>query len=837
MKEKYDVIGMSCSACSAHIDKAIRNVDGVQDVNVNLLNNSMVVDYDDQKVNPKLIMKTVEDAGYKAVLPEQTTVSQKQDNPLKQKKKSLILSFVFLIPLFYISMGHMMHMPLPSFLLGKENMMVFALTQLFLTLPILYINRGYFERGWKALMNRSPNMDTLIAIGSFAATIYSIYAIFMMGYDLGHGYMDDAHHYMMQLYFESAGMILALISLGKYLEARSKKKTSEAIEKLMNLRPTNAIILQDGQEVIVPIEQVQVGDIVVVKSGQSIPVDGDIIQGSLSVDESMITGESLPVDKSVGDKVIGATMNVNGYVQVRVTHTSEETVLSQIISLVEDASSSKAPIAKLADKISGIFVPVVMSIAFVTFIAWLVLGESFHFALTCAISVLVISCPCALGLATPTAIMVGTGKGAQLGILIKSAENLETLSQADTIVLDKTGTMTQGKPQVTEVIPIDISEDELLKLAASIETASEHPLAKSIVQYVQEKQLDYTSVDSFEMIQGQGLKGVFNGDELLSGNKRLMNAHEIDLSKIQEISQELASAGKTPLYYAYQGRLIGMIVVSDVLKETTVSAIEQLKSMNLEIYMLTGDNAVTAKAIGNRLNIQTIAEVLPQDKEEHIRHLQEKGHKVVMVGDGINDAPALMRADVGIAMTSGTDIAMDSADLVLMKNDLKDVVTSIELSHAVLKNIKENLFWAFFYNVIGIPIAAGVFYYAFGWLLDPMFGAAAMSLSSVFVVSNALRLKWFQPRRMKVKHNEEKKVEDKKMKKMIIEGMMCMNCQRHVDKALNSIDGVQARVDLENHCAYVEFNKDVSDDVLKQAVEEAGYTVKGFESCKLIKNK
>lgn len=837
MKEKYDVIGMSCSACSAHIDKAIRNVDGVQDVNVNLLNNSMVVDYDDQKVNPKLIMKTVEDAGYKAVLPEQTTVSQKQDNPLKQKKKSLILSFVFLIPLFYISMGHMMHMPLPSFLLGKENMMVFALTQLFLTLPILYINRGYFERGWKALMNRSPNMDTLIAIGSFAATIYSIYAIFMMGYDLGHGYMDDAHHYMMQLYFESAGMILTLISLGKYLEARSKKKTSEAIEKLMNLRPTNAIILQDGQEVIVPIEQVQVGDIVVVKSGQSIPVDGDIIQGSLSVDESMITGESLPVDKSVGDKVIGATMNVNGYVQVRVTHTSEETVLSQIISLVEDASSSKAPIAKLADKISGIFVPVVMSIAFVTFIAWLVLGESFHFALTCAISVLVISCPCALGLATPTAIMVGTGKGAQLGILIKSAENLETLSQADTIVLDKTGTMTQGKPQVTEVIPIDISEDELLKFAASIETASEHPLAKSIVQYVQEKQLDYTSVDSFEMIQGQGLKGVFNGDELLSGNKRLMNAHEIDLSKIQEISQELASAGKTPLYYAYQGRLIGMIVVSDVLKETTVSAIEQLKSMNLEIYMLTGDNAVTAKAIGNRLNIQTIAEVLPQDKEEHIRHLQENGHKVVMVGDGINDAPALMRADVGIAMTSGTDIAMDSADLVLMKNDLKDVVTSIELSHAVLKNIKENLFWAFFYNVIGIPIAAGVFYYAFGWLLDPMFGAAAMSLSSVFVVSNALRLKWFQPRRMKVKHNEEKKVEDKKMKKMIIEGMMCMNCQRHVDKALNSIDGVQARVDLENHCAYVEFNKDVSDDVLKQAVEEAGYTVKGFESCKVIKNK
>ena len=750
MKEKYDVIGMSCSACSAHIDKAIRNVDGVQDVNVNLLNNSMVVDYDDQKVNPDLIMKTVEDAGYKAVLPKQATVSQKQENPLKLKKKSLILSFVFLIPLFYISMGHMMNMPLPSILLGKENMMVFALTQLFLTLPILYINRGYYKRGLKGLMNKSPNMDTLIAIGSFAAVIYSIYAIFMMGYDLGHGYMDDAHHYMMQLYFESAGMILTLISLGKYLEACSKKKTSEAIEKLMNLRPAHATILQDGQEMFVPIEQVQVGDIVVVKSGQSIPVDGDIIQGSLSVDESMITGESLPVDKTVDDKVIGATMNVNGYIQIKVTHTSEETVLSQIINLVEDASSSKAPIAKLADKISGIFVPVVMSIAFITFIAWLVLGESFHFALTCAISVLVISCPCALGLATPTAIMVGTGKGAQLGILIKSAENLEILSQADTVVLDKTGTMTQGKPQVTEVIPIDVSEDELLKFAASIETSSEHPLAKSIVRYVQEKQLDYTSVDSFEMIQGQGLKGVFNGHELLSGNKRLMSDHDIDLSSVQSISQKLASVGKTPLYYAYQGHLIGMIVVSDVLKDTTVEAIEQLKSMNLDIYMLTGDNAITAKAIGNRLNIQTIAEVLPQDKEKHIRDLQDKGHKVVMVGDGINDAPALMRADVGIAMTSGTDIAMDSADLVLMKNDLKDVVTSIELSQAVLKNIKENLFWAFFYNVIGIPVAAGVFYYAFGWLLDPMFGAAAMSLSSVFVVSNALRLKWFQPHQIKV---------------------------------------------------------------------------------------
>lgn len=829
MKQKYDVMGMTCSACSAHVDKAVRHLDGVKDVNVNLLSNSMVVDYDEKMVGPEAIEKAVEDAGYKASLEQETIQAKKQEETVDHQKRSLILSFVFLIPLFYISMGHMMGAPLPAFLTGEENMMVFALTQLFLTLPVMYINRGYFQRGFKSLWHRSPNMDTLIAMGSTAAAVYSIYAIFMMGYCLGHGQMQEAHRYMMQLYFESAAMILTLISLGKYLESRSKKKTTEAIEKLIGLMPSSATVLKDGQEVSMPIEKVQVGDIVIVKSGQSIPLDGTIVKGQTSIDESMITGESLPVDKTVNDQVIGATMNIEGYIQVQVTRTSQEATLSQIIELVEEASSSKAPIAKLADQISGVFVPIVMTISLVTFILWLTLGQqTFHFALTCAIAVLVISCPCALGLATPTAIMVGTGKGAQLGILIKSAENLELLSKAKSIVLDKTGTITKGKPQVTEVYPVDMSEDELLSLAATIENSSQHPLAKAVVDYAQSKNMEMKDLESFEMLSGKGLVGFIDGNQILSGNQRLMAEYDIDLSPVQQKAQALAAQGKTPLYYAYAKRVIGLIVVSDVLKETSQSAIEQLKNMGLSIYMLTGDNQLTAQHIGEQLGIQVIAEVLPQDKEKHIRQLQTQGERVIMVGDGINDAPALMRADVGIAMTSGTDIAMDSADIVLMKNDLQDVVNAIELSHAVLKNIKENLFWAFFYNVIGIPIAAGVFYPLFGWLLDPMFGAAAMSLSSVFVVSNALRLRFFKPKH--AYHQIEKKQEEKKMEKtMNIEGMMCQNCQKHVDKALNSIDGVEATVDLKNNCAYLKLSHDVDESILVKAVEDAGYTVKGFE--------
>ncbi len=827
MKQKYDVMGMTCSACSAHVDKAVRHLDGVQDVNVNLLSNCMVVDYDENKVNDAMIQKAVEDAGYKAALETQSVQAQKQEETVDDKKKSLILSFVFLIPLFYISMGHMMGAPLPSFLVGESNMMVFALTQLFLTLPVMYINRGYFQRGFKSLWHRSPNMDTLIAMGSLAAAIYSIYAIFMMGYDLGHGQIHQAHQYMMQLYFESAAMILTLISLGKYLESRSKKKTTEAIEKLIHLMPSVATILKDGQEKEVAIEDVQVGDIVVVKSGQSIPLDGVIIDGQTSIDESMITGESLPVDKTVNDRVIGATMNVEGYIQVQVTHTSQEATLSQIIELVEEASSSKAPIAKLADRISGIFVPIVIVISLVTFILWMTLGQqTFHFALTCAIAVLVISCPCALGLATPTAIMVGTGKGAQLGILIKSAENLELLSKAQSIILDKTGTITQGKPQVTQIEALHMSEDELLTLAASIENSSQHPLAKAIVAYAKEKKISLQKVEQFEMLSGKGLKGWIHGKMILSGNQRLMKEHDIDLSPVEALAQQLSNHGKTPLYYAYDGQIIGLIVVSDVLKQTSAKAIEQLKAMGLSVYMLTGDNRLTANAIGKELGIQVIAEVLPQDKEKYIRDLQAQNQRVIMVGDGINDAPALMRADVGIAMTSGTDIAMDSADIVLMKNDLLDVVNAIELSHAVLKNIKENLFWAFFYNVIGIPIAAGLFYPFFGWLLDPMFGAATMSLSSVFVVSNALRLRFFKPKYQ----NQIKKQEVNQMeKKMNIEGMMCPHCQKHVSQALNSIEGVKATVDLENHCAYLQLDHDIEESLLVKAVEDAGYSVKGFE--------
>lgn len=822
MKRKYDVIGMSCSACTAHVDKAVRHIDGVHDVNVNLLSHSMTVEFDESKVNDAIVMKAVEDAGYKAAL-EKEKMEVKQEDETENKKKNLILSFVFLIPLFYIAMGHMMGAPLPSILIGHENIMIFALVQLFLVLPIMYLNRSYYQRGFKSLFNKSPNMDTLIAMGSSAAAIYSIYAIFMMAYYMGRGQINVAHDYMMQLYFESAGMILTLISLGKYLESRSKKKTTEAIEKLMNLMPSTAVVLKHGQEVIVDIKDVCVDDIVIVKSGESIPVDGVIIKGQTSVDESMITGESLPVDKKVNDKVIGATMNVEGYIQIKVTHTSEDTVLSQIIQLVEDASSSKAPIAKLADKISGIFVPVVIAIAIIAFVVWQIAGESFHFALTCGISVLVISCPCALGLATPTAIMVGTGKGAQLGILIKSAENLELLSKADTIILDKTGTITKGKPTVTEVIPLGISENELLKLAGTIENASSHPLAKAIVKYVKNKNIEADTLTSFESVSGQGLKAMYLNKELLSGNKRLMEAHNIDLSDVYEKSEQLAKVGKTPLYYAYNNKVIGMIVVSDVLKDTSKLAIESLKQKGLQVYMLTGDNQLTAQAIANELGIEAIAEVLPQDKEQKVRELQQNNHKVIMVGDGINDAPALMRADIGIAMTSGTDIAMDSADIVLMKNDLCDVVSSIELSHAVIKNIKQNLFWAFFYNVIGIPIAAGVFYPISGLLLDPMFGAAAMSMSSVFVVSNALRLRFFIPKHIRGKQ------EEKDMVKVIdVEGMMCPHCVAHVKKALDAIEGVSAEVSLEKNQATVTLTQQVNDETLIKAVTDAGYEVKGI---------
>ena len=824
MKKKYDVIGMSCSACSAHVEKAVSSLSGVNEVHVNLLTHSMYVDYNENEITDLDIISSVEKAGYFAKLQNETIQEQKQDD-LKEKKTSLIYSFIFLIPLFYISMSHMMGFPLPGLLTKNEGLIIYALLQLYLVIPILFINRHYFIRGFKAFINKSPNMDTLISMGSFFAFLYSSYALFMMAYYSGLGQYEHVHNFMMKLYFESSGIILTLNSFGKYLEAKYKKKTSEAIEKLMGLMPSTATILKDGQEVVVSIDDLKINDILVVKSGQIIPMDGVIVKGDCCVDESMITGESLPVDKTLGDFVIGATVNFEGYIHVQITKTKDNATLSKIIQLVEDASSSKAPIATLADYISGIFVPSVLVISLITFVLWMTIGkQSFHFAFTCAISVLVISCPCALGLATPTAIMVGTGKGANLGILIKSAEQLEMLCKCDTIVLDKTGTITKGELQVTHVYPLDCSKEELLSSAAMLENCSSHPIAKSIMNYIQKHNVNIEECDSFESLMGKGIVAKKDQNIYITGNKQLMDEYHIDISKAVNLSDSLASQGKTPLYYAKDGQFLGIIVVSDVIKDTSAQAIQFLKKQGLDVYMLSGDHQLTASYIGKQLDIHAIGEVLPQDKEKHIRLLKEQGHKVIMVGDGINDAPALMKADVGIAMTSGSDIAIESADIVLMKNDLMDVVTSIELSHSVIKNIKENLFWAFFYNIIGIPFAAGLFYPIFRVLLNPMFGAAAMSLSSVFVVSNALRLRLFKP-----KYKIEKKEKTVMKKVMKIEGMMCKRCEAHVSKALNAIDGIEARVVLEENCAYIESERDIDEALLTHVIVEEGYEVLGFE--------
>ena len=742
MKQKYDVMGMTCSACSAHVDKAVRHLDGVQDVNVNLLSNCMVVDYDENKVNDAMIQKAVEDAGYKAALETQSVQAQKQEETVDDKKKSLILSFVFLIPLFYISMGHMMGAPLPSFLVGESNMMVFALTQLFLTLPVMYINRGYFQRGFKSLWHRSPNMDTLIAMGSLAAAIYSIYAIFMMGYDLGHGQIHQAHQYMMQLYFESAAMILTLISLGKYLESRSKKKTTEAIEKLIHLMPSVATILKDGQEKEVAIEDVQVGDIVVVKSGQSIPLDGVIIDGQTSIDESMITGESLPVDKTVNDRVIGATMNVEGYIQVQVTHTSQEATLSQIIELVEEASSSKAPIAKLADRISGIFVPIVIVISLVTFILWMTLGQqTFHFALTCAIAVLVISCPCALGLATPTAIMVGTGKGAQLGILIKSAENLELLSKAQSIILDKTGTITEGTPVATDWVWTDESE-ELKSVLCGLEKHSEHPLAMAVVNGLE---VEAAEITGFESITGMGVKGFHGGRTYIAGNRRLILSCGIVVpAEMEEKASLLSSQGKTVIWFADNERVLCLCAIADKMKDTSSGAIDRLHNMGIKVVMLTGDADASARYMAELSGVDEYkAEVTPQQKAEFVRSLRSQGNIVAMAGDGINDSAALAEADLSIAMGKGSDIAMDVAKVTIISSNLEKIADTISLSRHTVRTIRQNLFWAFIYNIIGVPVAAGALYPINGFLLNPMIASAAMAMSSVSVVTNSLRLKRF----------------------------------------------------------------------------------------------
>ena len=857
MKQKFNITGMTCSACSAHVEKAVRKLEGIQSADVSLMTNSMAVRYDENILSAGDIIKAVVDSGYGASLAQsgggsQAPVQSGHDTvaqELAAMKRRLVWSFVFLIPLFYISMGHMMGAPLPAFLLGHENAVAFGLTQLLLTLPIMYLNDKYYKVGIKTLLHGAPNMDSLIAVGSAAAVVYGIFAIYQIGWGLGHGDMARVAKYHMDLYFESAGMILTLITLGKFLETRSKGKTSEAITRLMDLAPKTASVLRDGMELEIPVEEVRVGERVVVRPGQSIPVDGVILEGTSAVDESALTGESLPVDKGPGDKVAAASINKSGYFTFEASRVGEDTTLAQMIRLVEEASASKAPIAKLADKVAGVFVPVVMAIALVSAAAWLLTGHGVTQALTAGVAVLVISCPCALGLATPVAIMVGTGKGAENGILIKSAEALEALHAVDTVVLDKTGTLTQGKPVVTDVLPADdMDEEGLLILAACLEGPSEHPLAAAIVEESGRRKLPITSVGGFTAVHGRGVRATLGDRTCMGGNRAMMEESGVELGDFPAKAEALAAQGKTPLYFADEKKVLGLIAVADTPKPTSAAAVAAFRQLGLEVVMLTGDNRRTAEAIGRELGVtRVMAEVLPQDKERVVRQLQEEGGKVAMVGDGINDAPALDRADVGLAIGAGTDVAIESADIVLMKSDLLDAAAAVELSRATIRNIKQNLFWAFFYNSLGIPLAAGVFYAALNWQLNPMFAAAAMSLSSVTVVSNALRLRLFKSR-FKSEVPGEKTGDDTgadasrlpsaKMeettqggnepmqKTMIIEGMMCTHCTGRVEKALAAIDGVTAvEMSLEGKSATLTLSKAVEDQVLTDAVTQAGYEV------------
>ena len=879
-KETYDITGMSCAACSARIEKGISGMEGMQQCSVNLLKNSMTVSYDEAELDSGKIIHQVEDIGYGASLHQTqgsktTGASGRGKNgatdaaaeAAKQMKQRLIVSLVFTIPLFYISMGHMAGWPLPPWLLGARNHMIFAFTQFLLVLPVLIAGGHYFKNGLRNLWHRSPNMDSLIALGSGAAFVYGIYAIYKIAWGFSIEDMDMVETFGMNLYFESSAMILTLITLGKFMEARAKSKTSEAITKLMDLAPKTAKVLRNGQEEEISVDDVQNGDILVVRDGDTVPVDGKITEGFASVDESAITGESLPVDKQAGDPVTGGTINRTGYFQMEATAVGEHTTLSKIIQLVDDATSSKAPIAKLADRVSSVFVPVVITIALLAAILWLLAGQSFEFALSVAISVLVISCPCALGLATPTAIMVGTGRGAAKGILIKSAEALEITHSIDTVVLDKTGTVTQGKPVVTDVIALEAdgktagentqAYTELLQLAFSLEKMSSHPLAEAIVKKAEACSAAFQEVSDYEMIPGQGIAGTIDKARCLAGNRKLMETNRIDISVAAGLQEKLADEGKTPLYFAQGGKFLGVIAAADVVKPTSREAIARLQEMGMDVIMLTGDNARTAEAIKKQVGIKTvIADVLPQDKEEKVRQLQEQGHKVAMVGDGINDAPALARADVGIAIGAGTDVAIESADIVLMKSDLMDAASAVSLSRAVMRNIKQNLFWAFFYNAIGIPVAAGVLYPAFHILLNPMIGAAAMSFSSVSVVSNALRLRFFTPKWKhesgtadlqttgnggmmeqstaaaeiadRIAQNDESKGETTMKKTIKIEGMMCQHCVKAATKALEGVAGVTAvTVSLEDKQAVVEGT--AIDEALTAAIVDAGYEVKGIE--------
>ena len=846
-KEKYNITGMSCAACSAKVERVVGKLDGVENVSVNLLTNSMQVEYKEDKLSSNDIIKNIADAGYGASLAtatkqkkEEKSIKKTNDDAITSMKFRLKVSIVFLVILMYFSMGSMIGLPLPKFLSGEGNPVGFALTQLLLVLPVMYVNRKYYISGFKSLFHLSPNMDTLIAVGTVAAFTYGVIAIYVMGYALNNADMHTVTEYRMNLYFESVSMILTLITLGKFFETGSKARTTDAISKLIDLSPKRANVLRDGVEENILTEDVVVGDIVIVRPGESIPVDGMIIEGSTSVDESAITGESIPVQKEKGDKLIAATINKNGSVRIKATEVGEDTAISRIIALVEEASSSKAPIAKMADKVAGVFVPVVMGISLITFIVWLALGYDFSFALNCAIAVLVISCPCSLGLATPVAIMVGTGKGAENGILIKSADALETTHSIDTVVLDKTGTVTEGKPVVTDILAFDIDENEFLKLAAGVESASEHPLAEAIVEKAKEKSFEIVSPTEFQAISGRGIVASVSGSKIIAGNEQAIKEQYGNSENFMEVfkkGNELAAEGKTPMYFGKDGKLLGIIAVADTIKKDSKEAIQALKNRNIDVVLLTGDHKNTAMAIAKEAGIKkVIAEVLPTDKEEHIRELMEAGHKVAMVGDGINDSPALARADVGIAIGAGTDIAIESADIVLMHSSLKDVATAIDLSKAVIRNIKQNLFWAFFYNSIGIPLAAGVFYLSMGWKLSPMFGAAAMGMSSVCVVSNALRLRGFKPKEIKknnIENDEIELIENKRkednnnMTTVInVNGMMCEHCKATVEKVTRGGEGVSnSEVNLDAKNVTIEHSADTDLEKVKKAITDAGYEV------------
>ena len=823
MKLEFKVTGMTCAACSARVEKVSSQVSGVVKAEVNLLAGTMVVEAENEAVTDEII-RAVKQAGYQAQLPGRADKPMSADDPLKDMKKRIIGSALCLVVLMYFTMGHMASLPLPHWYHGNQNVLVAALLQFLLTLPVVYLNRVYYKRGLKSLWHRAPNMDSLIAVGSGAALLYGIAALFRIAYAMGHGDQQTVIHYGEHLYFESAAMILTLITFGKFLEARAKGKTGDAIRQLMDLSPKTATVIVDGIERTVPIEDVKIGDLVVVRSGGSIPVDGVVISGRASVDQSALTGESIPVEKAPGDLVTAATLNVEGYLELRAEKVGDDTTLAQVIRLVEQAGGSKAPIARLADKIAGIFVPVVMAIAVVTFCIWLVAGEGLEFSLTAGIAVLVISCPCALGLATPVAIMVGTGRGANIGVLFKNAQALENLHKVDTVVLDKTGTLTVGKPAVTDILPYSTDETNLLRIAASLEAKSEHPFAKAILEKAQG--ITIFDTQDFQTLPGRGVSAIINNVRYFGGNGRLMQDNGIEIS----CDSDLHRQGKTLLYFGTEdGTYLGALAAADVLKEDSALAVQALHDRNLQVVMLTGDNETAATAIAKKAGIdRVISDVLPGDKAGAIQHLQAQGYNVLMVGDGINDAPALVTADVGMAISTGTDIAMESADVVLMKHSLMGVFDAIALSKATIRNIRQNLFWAFFYNSLGIPIAAGVLYPAFGIQLSPMLGAAAMSLSSVFVVSNALRLRAFKPKsNALVEASPEHPIikEEPKMETVIkVEGMMCPHCKARVESVCKAVEGtVDAVVDLQQKQVTVTGTACI--EQLKKAIVDAGYEV------------